>query len=358
MDLMRKRYSRPGTAPGTLRPPAERRTERVMIRVMDYAPDSLEERELTSVEEAFAFRDSGRVTWIDIVGLHDLAVISRLGEHFGLHPLALEDVLNTGQRPKVENYGDHLFLVMKELRLTGEPKVVTEQICLFLGPDFVITLQEIPGDPFQPVRERLRQAGPRIRRGGADYLAYALLDLVVDQHFPILEDLGDRIERLEDELLVAPGTETLAKIQDVRRCLLGLRRAAWPQREVVNRLERWESSLIQAETKVFLRDVYDHTVQVIDMLETYRELGTSLLETYMSTLSHRLNETMRTLTVIASIFIPLTFLVGVYGMNFNPAASPWNMPELNWYWGYPASLAAMAVIAAGMLVYFKRKGWM
>lgn len=345
-----KRHAAPGTAPGTLRPP-EQRVERVAIRVIRYSADALDERELASVDECAALPPpaTGGVTWIDVVGLHDAELVARLGETFGLHPLALEDVLNTGQRPKIDEYDDHLFCVLRNFH-AGEA-LVSEQIALFLKPGLVLTFQELPGDCFEPVRERLRRGRGRIREMGADYLAYALLDALVDQFFPLLERQGERIEAMEDELIANPTPETLERIYRLRRELLLLRRAAWPEREVIDALGREETALIGREVKLYLRDVYDHAVQVLEILETYRELAGSMLDVYLSSLSHRMNEVMKVLTVIATIFIPLTFVAGVYGMNFD------RMPELHWRWGYPASLLLMAAIAFGLVAFFRRRGW-
>jgi magnesium transporter len=356
MSRPRKRYQLPGTSPGTLRKPEVSRVSKVTVRVMDYGPDAVNERELAAVEECFALRDTPTVAWIDVNGLQDLDLIQRLGSHFRLHPLALEDVLNTGQRPKLEEFDEHCFIVMKELRF--DHSVQTEQISLFLGKGWVITLQEAPGDPFEPVRERIRKGKGRIRRMGADYLVYALIDALVDGAFPILEKLGERLEDLEKDLVGNPNRKLLQEIYDLRRELLYLRRATWPQREVIHALQREDSHLVQPETRVYLRDCYDHTIQILDLLETYRDLAAGMLDLYLSSVSNRLNEIMKVLTVMSSIFIPLTFLAGVYGMNFNPAAGPWSMPELNWAWGYPAVLVFMLGVVGLMLYYFRRKRWL
>jgi magnesium transporter len=352
-----KRFSQPGTSPGTLRPHDVRRVEEVSLAVMEYGPERIAEWRAGSVEEALGRRSGQAVTWIDVVGLHDAEVLRRLGDHFGLHPLALEDVLNSGQRPKVEAYPDHLFVVMRLMHGKAEG-LESEQLSLFLGQDFLLTFQEIPEDVFDTVRDRIRQSLGRIRRMGPDYLAYALIDSVVDHFFPVLEELGARLEALEEEVIEDPDRKTVGKIHTARKDLLVLRRAAWPEREVVSALERQESPLIGQETRVFLRDCYDHTVQILDMVETYRDLATSLLDLYLSTVSNRMNEVMKVLTVLASIFIPLTFLAGVYGMNFDREASPWNMPELGWYWGYPLFWVACLVLAGGLLVLFRRKDWL
>jgi len=356
MRFLRKRYHEPGTAPGTLSAPESASTGPVSVTVIDYDASHLEEKQCSSLEEALAYRETPRTTWINIDGIHDVTMIQRIGEHFGLHPLSLEDVLNTGQRPKLEDYETFQFVVMKQLQWQGH--IAAEQLSLFLGPRFVITFQERPGDVFDPVRDRLRKGKGRIRKMGSDYLAYALLDALVDEFFPILEKFGERIEDLEERVLEDPARETLEEVRDVKRDLLLLRRAAWPTREVINGLSREGSSLVRKETRVFLRDCYDHTIQIMDMIETFRDLTAGMLETYLSSVSNRMNEIMKVLTIMAAIFIPLTFIAGIYGMNFNSQRSPWNMPELDWYWGYPFAIFLMISTVVAMLVYFRRKKWL
>lgn len=357
MSHFRKRFHKPGTSPGTLNPhEVHAGVGKVTLSLIDYGPDRMEEKEVRSIEETFPYRDESTVTWIHVTGLHDVELLQRLGEHFGLHPLALEDVLNTGQRPKIEDYEGHRFIVMRELHWDGS--VETEQVSLFLAKNCLITIQEAAGDLFESVRERLRKGKGRIRKMGADYLAYALMDALVDGFFPVLEKFGERIEELEEAVVTTPSRETLQDIRALRRDLLVLRRTAWPQREVVNGMQREDSPLIRKETRPYLRDLYDHTIQIMDMIETYRELAAGMLEVYLSSVSNRLNEVIKVLTMVATIFIPLTFIVGVYGMNFNTEVSPWNMPELNWYYGYPVVLLCMLAMAIGMLVYFRRKNWL
>ena len=356
-----RKASPPGSSPGTLvaRERREPGAATATLRILAYGPDGAEEWTSTSVDDLDRRAGPDRpgapvapgaaVIWIDVLGLHDLDALRRLGERFGLHPLALEDVLNTGHRPKTEDYGDHRFVIAKAVEL-GET-LAAEQVSLFFGQGFVLTFQETPCRAFEAVRERIRAARSRIRGAGADYLAYALLDAVIDELFPVLERFGERLEELEEEVVADPDREVLGRIYGVRRELLLLRRVAWPMREVIQALDRDPSGLVTAETKVYLRDCYDHTIQALDFVETYRELATGIFDAYLSGLSNRMNEVMKVLTVIATIFIPLTFIAGVYGMNFDV------MPELRWRFGYPAILAVMAVVAAGMLAYFKRKGW-
>jgi magnesium transporter len=354
---LKKRASRPGTAPGTLQAPARRGTEGVSIEVIDYSAGHLEEKTVAAVDELRGYRGKSSVTWINVVGLHDVDLFYWLGEHFGIHSLALEDVLNVGQRPKQEDYANHDFIVMKQVDM-GSAGLATEQISMFLGSDYVITVQEIPGDAFDPVRERIRRGRARIRGAGADYLAYALVDALIDRFFPVLERYGEHIEEIEEALLDNPGSELLNEIHAIKKDLLVLRRIAWPHREVIGGLERRETPLIHAETRVFLRDCYDHCVQIMDILETYRDLTGSMLDVYLSSVSLRMNEVMKVLTVMASIFIPLTFIAGVYGMNFDPKASRWNMPELDWAYGYPAFWAVIVVLGAAMIWFFRRKDWL
>lgn len=349
-----KRFHRPGTAPGTLNAP-EKRVEQVRITVMDYGPDRLEEKTITRVEQLFPYRDSPTVTWINVDGLHDVAALEAIGQHFGFHSLALEDVLNCGQRPKIEDYGEYHFMIMKSL-LLGET-LETEQISFFLGGNYVITMQEVAGDSFEQVRERIRRGKGLIRKSGPDYLTYALIDALVDEFFPVLEKYGEQIENLEAEMLLEPSQSTIQEIHRIKRELLMVRRSAWPERDVINAMQREESDVIRPETQVFLRDCYDHTIQVIDMLETYRELASGLLDVYLSSLSNRLNEVMKVLTIISTIFIPLNFIAGVYGMNFH-TDKRMNMPELSWSWGYPYALALMLTVAVLLVIYFRKRRWL
>ena len=349
-----KRYHAPGTAPGTLRAP-EQRIENVRVTVMDYSPDHLREKTISHAEELFPYRDSPTVTWINIEGLHDVNLLEAIGKHFGFHPLTLEDVVNCGQRPKIEDYGKYHFLIMKSL--LRRETLETEQISFFLGGNYVITMQEVPGDSFEAVRERIRRGKGLIRRMGADYLTYALIDALVDEFFPVLEKYGEQIESLEAALLLKPAPDTIQEIHRVKRELLLLRRAAWPERDVIGAMQREESDVIRPETQVFLRDCYDHTIQVIDMIETYRELASGMLDVYLSSVSNRMNEIMKVLTIISTIFIPLNFIAGVYGMNFH-TDKPMNMPELSWPFGYFYALGLMGLVAALLVVYFWKKRWL
>jgi magnesium transporter len=327
------------------------------IRLFAYGPDQLVERQGLSPHDIRECLDQWPVLWVDVEGLGHADTIQALGDIFGLHRLALEDVVNVHQRPKIEEYGEYHYIVARMATLSEQ--LETEQLSLFLGKNFVLTFQEgRPGDCLEPVRERIRQKRGRIRDAGIDYLVYAILDAVVDCYFPLLEEYGERLEAIEDEIVEHPSHASVPRVHGIRRDLLTLRRAVWPQRETFSTLLREETPLVSSETRLYLRDCYDHTSQLIDLIETYRELGADLTDIYLSSIGNRTNEIMRVLTVIATIFIPLTFIAGVYGMNFNPGASPWNMPELNWFWGYPLALVLMSAVAIGQLIFFRTRGWL
>ena len=349
----RKRYQTPGTQPGTLTAHAEAQGVPVRVRALRYDAGRCEEREVPAAEVPGLGPPEAGVLWIDVVGLSDPSVVRAIGDRFGFHPLAQEDVLNVPQRPKVEWYGDHLLVVLREVRYP-EP---SEQVSFFLGDRVVVSFQEREGDCFGPVRDRLRQGKGRIRSEGADFLLYSLCDAVLDAFFPTLERLGDEVEEMEERVLVSPVPETFLAIRRLKRELLSVRHAVWPARDALNLLLIEEHALIRSGTKVFFRDCYDHTIQLMDMVETFREMASGLVDEYMSAVSNRMNEIMKVLTVMATIFIPLTFIAGVYGMNFDTKASPWNMPELTWAYGYPALLCFMAAVAGGRLYYFRRKRW-
>ena len=293
------------------------------------------------------------VTWINIDGLHSIETIEKIGKHFELHPLILEDILNTGQRPKCEDYEKCLFMVLKMLRYNDEDNSVrSEQVSLVLGQNFVISFQEAVGDVFEQVRDRIRNAKGRIRKMAADYLAYTLIDSIVDNYFLILERIGEQIESMEEELIAKPSDKTVRMIHSLKRELIFLRKSVWPLRELINSLQKTESSLITDSTEPYLRDVYDHTIQVIDTIESFRDMVSGMLDIYLSSISNQMNAVMKVLTIIATIFIPLTFIAGIYGMNFK------YMPELEWRWGYGLVLLVMIAIAVIMLIYFRRKKWL
>jgi magnesium transporter len=358
---------RPGAPPGTLT--AVESAQPPTFQVMVFGRDGVEDQRVDTLEAALAHVVPGVVSWINVDGLGDPEVFVRLGERFGLHPLALEDVLNVPQRPKVERFDKHMFLIMRTMRLErpahpGDPRAAggngnggvihDEQVSVFFGADWVVTIQErSDGDSFEPVRAAIRQGRGRVREAGADYLAYLLIDAVVDAYFPVVDVLAEQMHALEEEALQPPraGDDTLLRLTRLRHDLIGVRRAVWPMREEIAVLQREESTLITAETRVFLRDVYDHTIQALELVETLREMAVSVMEVFLSAQNQRLNEVMKVLTVISTMFIPLTFIASIYGMNFR------HMPELDKPWAYPLVLSVMAVAAASMLAYFKRRGW-
>ncbi len=358
MAYFSKRYHPPGTSPGTLQQAEKPSRSPLRMRVVDYTETEYTECELASAEDCRQFLERDTLTWIHVQGDTEAGTMRQLGAACGLHALALEDVINTGQRPKVDDYGDQLFMVLAHAAMDpANGDVGMEQLSLFVGRDFLISFHPGALDPFDPVRRRLNNNSGRFRSRGVDYLLYALLDLVVDEGFPVLESLGDEIEELEDELLERATRDLLPRLHRLKRTMLILRRMLWPQREVLNKLLRDESGVISEANHVYYRDCYDHTIQIMDLIETYRDVITGLVDIYLSSVSYRLNEIMRVLTVIATIFIPLTFIAGVYGMNFKNEDSPWAMPELGWYYGYPLAWLLMIGVLVAMLVYFRRKKW-
>ena len=351
--FVKKTSKKAGLSPGVMVHTGEQKIETATISIITYDRENLIEKELLSVEETYPHRDSPPVTWININGLHDVDIIEKVGQHFDIHPLTREDIVSTGQRPKVEDFESYLFVVLKMLTFDeAAAHISSEQISLILGEHYLLTFQEQKGDMFDPVRQRIRQAKGRIRRSGCDYLAYALTDAVVDHYFGVLEKLGEKIEALEDELLKEPSAQTLETTHRLKREMLYFRKQVWPLREVLNSLVKDQSHLIAETTQVFLRDVYDHTIQVIDTIESLRDLLSGLHDLYLSTISNRMNEVMKVLTIMATIFIPLTFIAGIYGMNFE------FMPELKWKWSYPLLWGVLVAIFVSMLFWFKRKRWL
>jgi magnesium transporter len=347
-----KRDKKTGLPPGTPVFVGDKKTEEANITVLDYHETHFQEREFKKIEDCFAFKKTSTVTWINIDGIHDVGLIQKLGEQFDLHPLIIEDIVNTQQRPKMEESEKYIYIVLKMLYLDPDSNgTQVEQVSLVFGENFVISFQEKKGDIFEAIRERIRSGKGRIRKMGTDYLAYALIDAVVDHYFIILENDGEKIEVLEDKVVSDPRPETMQEIHHLKRDMIFLRRSVWPLRELVSSLERGESPLIKKTTRIYLRDVYDHTIQVIDTLETYRDMLSGMHDTYLSSISNRMNEVMKVLTIIATIFIPLTFIAGIYGMNFD------FMPELKWRWAYFGVWGVMLIIAFFMIAYFKRKKW-
>jgi len=347
--MFRKRHPPPGARPGTL--VINSQAQKPEIHVMQYTPEGVEEQDISEVGQLRRFLAEEAVVWIDVQGLGDEAILRSVGEVFDMHPLALEDVVNVPQRPKIEAYDRHLLCITRMAQLREGPAIESEQVSVVIGRNYVLTFQERYGDVLDPVRRRIRQGKGAIRTAGADYLAYAILDAVIDGYYPVMEAFGEYLESMEDEIVSDPRTAVLQRIHHLKRELLAIRRAIWPQREAINTLVRDDSPYVTDTVRVYLRDCYDHCVQIMDVVETYRELVGGLMDVYLSSVGNRQNEVMKVLTIMASIFIPLTFLAGIYGMNFE------NMPELHARWGYPMLLATMAVVGVAMVLYFWRKGW-
>jgi magnesium transporter len=351
--LPRRRTKKTGLPSGTLVYTGEKKDETVSIHVIDFDEATFVETELTAVEACIPYKNKPTVTWINVDGVHNVTMLEKLGDCFGLHRLVMEDITNTDQRPKTEDYGEYLYIVLKMLSSGKDNGIVTEQLSIIVGANFVLSFQEgLEGDVFNLIRDHLRSGKGRVRKMGADYLAYSLLDAVVDNYFVILEKFGDRIELLESELIEKPARGTVQKIYQLKRELIFLHNAVWPLREAVNSLGKHESPLVKDSTVPYIRDVYDHVIHVIDSVDIYREMITGMLDMYLSSISNRLNEVMKVLTAISLIFMPLTFIVGLYGMNFK------YMPELEWHYGYPAVVLLMLVIGVVMYFYFKRKKWL
>ena len=347
--LFRKQSPPVGSRPGALA--ISKEAVKPTIRVIDYTIDDITEKEIGNAEELLQHRNSKTVSWIDVQGIGDENILNQIREKFELHPLVMADIVNVPTRPKADDYEEYLLIITRMISLNSEKSMQVEQIGIVLGKNYVLTFQERPGDVLDPVRNRIRQAKGIIRKKGNDYLAYAILDTIIDGYYPVLESFGEYLEGLEDEVIKNPDSKTLEAIYRSRRELLTLRRAIWPQRETFNSLMRDTGKLITKSVRVYLRDSYDHCVQIMDVIESYRELAGSFKDVYLSSLSHRMNEVMKTLTIIATIFIPLSFLAGVYGMNFE------YIPELKVRWAYPVFWMIVVVIGAGMIGYFYRQGW-
>ena len=350
-----RRRTAPGALPGSVVTDPD--APKSVLRMMAFGPDKVEERNLSSVDEIRPYIGQWPVLWVNVDGLGDANAINALGEMFKLHKLALEDVVNVHQRAKVEPYPDNVYIVARMAEIS-QSRVGGDQLSMFVGKNCVLTFQERAGDCFDSVRDQIRNARGRVRASGPDFLAYLLVDAVVDHYFPLLEQFGEIIEDLEDRVVENPHRLLIARIHETKHDLLVLRRTIWPLREAVHALFREPIPFFAEETRLHLRDTYDHTVQIIDLLETYRETASSMLDIYLSALSNRMNEIMKVLTIIATIFIPLSWVAGVYGMNFRTEKSPFNMPELDWYWGYPFALFLMVAIVVAEVYFFWRKGWL
>jgi magnesium transporter len=348
-----RRSEKTGLPPGTLVHIGHAKAERVVMHLLDYDAERLQEKQVERVEEVEPLRGGDGILWLDVSGLHDADLLGKIGQLFGLHPLLMEDVLNTEQRPKLEDYDDYLFVVLKRLhyhRRSGQ--VMAEQVSLVLGQRFVLSFRETEGSLYEPVRQRIRGTKGRLRRLGPDFLVHALIDGVVDEYFGVVEAIGEEIEQLEEQILDRPTPVAMRSLHRLKGELIALRKSVWPLREVISGLDRCDSELLTQALDVYLRDVYDHTIHVVDTVETYRDLLSGMLDVYLSALSNRMNEIMKVLTIISTIFIPLTFIAGVYGMNFK------YMPELEWHWGYFGVMGLMLAIALGLLALFRRKRWL
>jgi len=356
MTYFNKRYHPPGTPPGTFTEiPANAETP-LRIRLISYDKHDITVRDDVDAAECQPDARQNTITWVHVQGHPTEAALLSLEATFELHSLALEDVFNSGQRPKIEPFDDQLFVVVSLPAMVFD-RVEVQQVSCFLGRNFLISFCVGDFAPFESILKRLHDKGSRLCSKGADFLLYTVLDVVIDRGFPLLENFGFQLEELEVQILASADANTLERIHIVKRELILLRRMLWPQREVINQLLRDEHELINDGTLVYLRDCYDHSIQVMDLLETYRDMSASMLDIYLSSLSNRMNEVMRVLTVIATIFIPLTFIVGVYGMNFDTGAGPWNMPELSWPYGYLLVWLAMIAIAGFMVAFFRRRHW-
>ncbi|WP_367360455.1 magnesium/cobalt transporter CorA [Syntrophus sp. (in: bacteria)] len=349
----KSRSAKVGLPPGSLVQVGEKLTDMFNIFLVYYDEESLQEMEIRKIAGCSTFLRKTGVTWIHVQGMPEIPVLEELGLHFGLHPLTLEDILNTDQRPKTEDYGDYLFIVLKMFYNAGSSRegLQSEQISILFGSNFVLSFEEKETDTFEAIRERLRSVNGRLRKSAADYLAHALVDAVVDHYFLILEHMGERIEQLEEELVTTPSAGFLNALQGLKKEMILLRKSLWPLREMITSLERSESPLISKSSMLYFRDIYDHTIHIIDTLETYRDMLSGILDIYLSSISNRMNEIMKVLTVIATLFMPLTFIAGIYGMNFK------YMPELEWRWGYAMVWVFLLATAAGMLLYFRKRNW-
>ena len=351
--LIKNKPKKIGLDPGSLVYVGDKEKQPITISLFDYKVDHFVEKTVLNIEELLACKQSETTSWINIDGVHEVEILEKIGKHFDIHPLTLEDILNTNQRPKLDEYPNYLYIVLRMFYLDEKDKSLkNEQVSLILTKYFVVTFLEDAGDVFNPVRDRIRKSATRLRENGTDYLAYALIDSIVDSYFHILEKIGEDVEGLEDNLVIEPNKNDLQTIHLLRREMILLRRAIWPLREVISAMQRNENEFIEEKTRVYLRDVYDHTIQVIDTIESYREMVVGMLDTYLSSTSNKLNEVMKVLTVISTLFIPLTFLAGVYGMNFR------HFPELGYDWMYPWGFWIITLfVVLGMAVFFKRKKW-
>ncbi len=347
-----KRSRKAGLPPGTLVHTGEQTGDTLRIAMMQYTADHFMEKDITAVEDLVAYKEASTPCWISVHGLSQVAVLERLGQVFGLHPLVLEDIVNTDQRPKMEDYGDYLYIVLKLLSFNEKrQEIAGEQVSVILGEGYIISFHETAADSFAPLRERLRNGKGKSRKMGVDYIAYALADAVVDNYFVLLERIGERVDLIEEDLVINPQTQTMRAIHKLKREMIFVRRSVWPVREVISGLQRVESKLVQASTLIYLRDVYDHTIHAIDTIETLRDMLSGMVDIYLSSITNRMNEVIKVLTIITTLFIPPSLIAGIYGMNFH------DMPELGWRWGYPLALATMVCMGVAMYLYFRHRKW-
>jgi magnesium transporter len=351
--FINKSSRRVGESPGTLIYNGEHKTEKIELTMIKYNKDFYERKDLKKIEECFSEENNDFIKWINVEGIHDVSIIQKIGNKFNLHPLMLEDIVSIGQRPKMDDYEDYILVVLKMIYYNqSSKKIVTEQVSFVLIGNYIFSFQEFEGDVFDEVRKRVETAKGNIRKQGADYLLYALIDAIVDSYFLILEQVGDESEDIEHELMEEPRKEVLQSIYDLKREMIYLSNSIWPLREVVGNLTRTDSKLIKENTRLYLRDVYDHIMQIVDIIESYRDILSGMLDTYLSSIGNKTNEVMKILTIFSSIFIPLTFLAGIYGMNFR------YFPELDLPWAYPAFWVITIIIIVLMLGYFRRKKWL
>jgi len=342
-----------GVAPGTLVHVGENKNEKVHITMFEYSEENFQENILSEIEECFTSKENSTVKWVNVDAIDKVDIIEKIGSEFKLHPLMLEDILNTAQRPKIDDYDDYVYIVLKMLYFNEKKHQITsEQVSFVLVSNYVFSFQEFEGDVFDNVRERLRSGKRNIRRTGPDYLVYTLIDAIVDSYFDIIEKMADKVDKLEEELIDSPDKDVLKDVHNLKREMIFLRNSIWPLREVINSLARCDTPLFKESTVVYLKDVYDHMIQIIDTIEIYREVLASMQETYISSVSNRTNEVMKILTIFSTIFIPLTFIAGVYGMNFR------YLPELEWKFGYILFWIISIAVAFFMLRYFKKKKWL
>ncbi|MBN2029883.1 magnesium/cobalt transporter CorA [bacterium] len=351
VKLFEKKGRKLGQPPGTLQFTGTPKVEKVVMTVIDYDDQKFQEKRIDSIKESFPFKNKPTVTWINIDGLHQVDIIDQIGQHFQIHPLVLEDILSVDQRPKCEDLGNYMQIVLKMITFK-ENEIQNEQVTLIIGDRYLISFQEKPGDVFEVIRERIRTHKGRIRQMGPDYLAYSLVDAIVDNYFLVIENLGENIEILEDEVMTNPDNRTMQKLHTIKRNLLFLRKSIWPLRELISTLYNGESKLVKKQTMPYFRDLYDHTIRVVEMIETMRDMNAGMFDMYLSSISNKMNEVMKVLTIIATIFIPLTFIAGIYGMNFE------YMPELKWRIGYFIVWGMMAVVAIVMVIFFKKRKWL